>query len=111
MLPLMMTPHFHTYTLAQSIDPKAWLYFGLLLAMVFAGAMVIFALRKSLLTNDTLSSQAPGGGLLEHLDEMRRTGQITKEEYDATRRTIIDRAAEQMNAQSDNKPIDPADYS
>lgn len=83
-------------TLAQSIDPKIWLYFAILLGAVLVGAIIIFALRKSLMSNDDHSVNAPGGGLLEHLDDMKRAGQITKEEYDATRSTIIENASRQL---------------
>ncbi len=85
-----------TLTFAQSIDPKIWLYFALLLAMIFVGAIAIFTLRKNLFSRDNDIVNAPGGGLLEHLDEMKRTGQITKEEYDATRSTIIKNASRQL---------------
>jgi len=77
--------------LAQSIDPKIWFYFALLLGAIVFGAIVIFTLRRNLFSNDQ-SVNAPGGGLLEHLDEMKRSGQITQSEYDSTRASIIDAA-------------------
>lgn len=86
---------------AQSLDPKIWFYFALLLVTIAAGAIIIYALRRSLFTKDDLSANAPGGGLLEHLDEMKRTGQITPEEYNATRQSIIDKAALKMREAAD----------
>ncbi|MGV6814972.1 MAG: hypothetical protein ACWA5W_08195 [Phycisphaerales bacterium] len=78
-------------TLAQSIDPKIWFYFALLLAMVLLGAIIIFTIRRNLFSNDRSVNPA-GGGLLEHLDEMKRSGKITQEEYNTTRATIIQNA-------------------
>lgn len=92
---------------AQSLDPKIWFYFALLLATIAAGAIIIFALRKSLFTDTDLSVNAPGGGLLEHLDEMKRTGQITQEEYNATRQSIIDKAADRMREAADDANATP----
>ncbi len=90
-------------TLAQSVlDPKIWFYFALLLIMVAAGAIIIFALRRNLFQNNDTNPH--GGGLLEHLDEMKRTGQITKEEFDATRRTIIEKAAQRMRDENEQEP-------
>ncbi|MBL4879692.1 MAG: hypothetical protein JKX82_00075 [Oleispira sp.] len=91
---------------AQSIDPKIWLYFALLLGAILIGAIAIFTLRKNLFSNDQQAVNAPGGGLLEHLDEMKRTGQITKEEYEATRATIIENASRQLH-ESVSKPETP----
>lgn len=88
----------HPLTLAQSaIDPKVWLYFALLLVVLFIGAIFIFALRRKLFSDDDLTSSTTGGGLMEHLDTMLKEGEITKEEYEITRRTIIDKAVENMN--------------
>jgi hypothetical protein len=79
------------FMLAQSIDPKIWLYFALLLGAIVFGGIIIFTLRRNLFSNNQ-SVNAPGGGLLEHLDEMKRSGQITQSEYDSTRASIIDTA-------------------
>ncbi len=78
-------------TLAQSIDPKIWLYFALLLGAVLVGGMIIFTLRRNLFARGQDVNPA-GGGLLEHLDEMKRSGKITQAEYDSTRLTIINSA-------------------
>jgi len=87
-----------TLTLAQSkVDPALWLYLGFLILLIIIGGLLIFALRAKLFANDDLASDSTGGRLMEHLDEMLKAGTITKEEYDQTRRTIIDQAVEQMN--------------
>jgi len=92
---------------AQPLDPKIWFYFALLLATIAAGAIIIFALRRSLINNSDLSANAPGGGLLEHLDEMKRTGQITPEEYNATRQSIMDKAADRMREAANDDNANP----
>ena len=89
-------------TLAQSLDPKFWMYSGLLLLVLGLGAIVIFALRRKLFSNDSLDSNAAGGGLMEHLDGMLKSGKITKEEYDQTRQAIIAKAVERMNESASN---------
>lgn len=96
----------HPLPLAQTLDPKIWFYFILLLAMIFVGAIAIFALRRNLFSNEDLTSNQTGGGLMEHLDEMRRTGQITIEEYDQTRKSIISKAVEQMDQEAQDQSND-----
>ena len=82
-------------TLAQTVDPKVFMYAGLLLGFLLVGAIVIFAVRRNYYADD-LPVDPAGGGLLEHLDEMHKSGKITKEEYDATRASIIEKASQQM---------------
>lgn len=83
----------HNLILAQSqIDPKIWLYIIFLILLVLLGGGLIYLAKRKFLYNDDQSHTA-GGGLLEHLDEMKRTGKITKEEYEITRRTIIENAS------------------
>jgi len=85
-------------TLAQSpaVDNDYWFAIGLLFVVLIVGALILYSVRRRLFASSDSVSSAPGGGLLEHLDEMKRTGQITKEEYDQTRRTIIEKASRQM---------------
>lgn len=93
-----MTQDVFNPLLAQStIDPKVWVYFLVLIILVAIGAVVIFTLRQKLFSQDELDSMSTGGGLMEHLDQMRKSGTISEEEYQVTRRTIIDKAVEQMN--------------
>ena len=92
-----LSHHSGSLTLAQSLDPKIWMYSGLLLLVLGLGAIVIFALRRKLFSNNSLDSNPTGGGLMEHLDGMLKSGKITKEEYDQTRKAIIAKAVERMN--------------
>ncbi len=92
-------------TLAQSSpDPKFWLYFALLLLVLIVGGLFIFALRRKLFAHDDHDTHRAGGGLLEHLDELKRSGKMSKEEYDITRQTIIERASRELK--ENNEPTD-----
>jgi len=95
----------HSLTLSQSIDPKLWMYFVILLAVIFVGGIAIFAIRRALFSQDQSITHKTGGGLLEHLDEMKRNGQITTEEYEVTRKSIIEEASRSM---SEETPTDPS---
>ncbi len=93
-------------TLAQSVlDPKLWFYIALLFTFIFVGAIIIFAIRRSLFTHNDAPNPT-GGGLLEHLDHMHKSGKITKEEYDTTRASIIDKAAQRLREQDQSEPND-----
>jgi len=94
------------FTLAQTVDPKVFMYAGLLLGFLLVGAIVIFAVRRSYYA-DELPVDPAGGGLLEHLDEMHKTGKITKEEYDATRASIIEKASQQMRQDAQHADTPP----
>jgi len=92
-------------TLAQSrIDPAIWLYLGLLILLAIFGGLLIFAFRAKLFSHDDLNASSTGGGLLEHLDAMLNAGEITKEEYDQTRRSIIDNAVERQGQTRGDPP-------
>ena len=85
--------------LAQPVlDPKLWFYIALLFTFIFVGAIAIFAIRRSFFSHNDPTNPT-GGGLLEHLDHMHESGQITKDEYDATRQSIIDKAAQRLREQ------------
>ncbi len=93
--------------LAQSLlDPKLWFSIALLFTFIFVGAIIILAIRRSLFTHNDPANPT-GGGLLEHLDHMHKSGKITKEEYDATRQSIIDKAAQRLREQDHPKPDQP----
>ncbi len=91
--------------LAQTatVDPDYWLAIALLFVALILGAVILYSVRRRMMSSEDSRSNSPGGGLLEHLDEMKRTGQITKEEFDQTRRAIIEKASRQMK---DDEPDD-----
>lgn len=96
--------------LAQStLDPKIWIYFLLLIILVAIGAIAIFTLRRKLFSQDEPDSMSTGGGLMEHLDQMRKSGAISEQEYQVTRRTIIDKAVEEMKKPTPLKSDHPSD--
>ena len=86
--------------LAQApIDPKLWMALILLVVLAFLGGGLIMATKRKLIDR-TDPSHSAGGGLLEHLDEMKQSGKITKEEYEQTRSSIINKAASKMREES-----------
>jgi hypothetical protein len=97
-------------TLAQSrIDPAIWLYLGLLILLAIFGGLLIFALRAKLFSHDDLNASSTGGGLMEHLDSMLKAGEITKDEYDQTRRSIIDKAVKRQDQTRRDPPDNESD--
>lgn len=93
-------------TLAQSsLDPKAFVYFGILIVLAIAGGMLIFAAKRRLFKDDDNQTHS-SAGLMATLDQMRRDGKISQEEYDQTRRTIVGKTIEQLDArrQADDHP-------
>lgn len=95
-------------TLAQAADPKYWIYILFLILLVLLGGGLIMAAKKRLLWRDDQNQQV-GGGLMEHLDEMKRTGKITEQEYESTRRSIIEKAAANLREAQDNQQDSPQD--
>jgi hypothetical protein len=94
-------------SLAQSVlDPKIWLYFLLLIVVLTIGAIVIFSIRRKLFARDETDTIGSGGGLMDQLDEMRKSGKITQEEYDQTRKAIIQKAVERMNDKANQQDKD-----
>lgn len=93
----------NTLTIAQSlVDSRIWIYIIFLILLVLLGGGLIYLAKRKLLNPDE-QTHTSGGGLLEHLDEMKRTGKITKEEYEITRRTIIENASANLK-ESQNEP-------
>tara|TARA_R110002072_G_scaffold150953_5_gene299892 strand:+ start:20582 stop:20944 length:363 start_codon:yes stop_codon:yes gene_type:complete len=94
-------------------DPDYWLAIALLFVVLILGAVILYSVRRRMMSSEDSRSNSPGGGLLEHLDEMKRTGQITKEEFDQTRRAIIEKASRQMKddelGEKDTLSIEPND--
>ncbi len=93
----------NSISIAQSkVDPKIWIFVLLLLALVGFGGILIFAIRRRLF-EDRDNGPSIGGGIFEHLDQMKRDGTITQEEYDQTRSSIIERSAQQLKDEGSEK--------
>lgn len=62
----------------------------ILIVAALVGGLVILAVRKKML--ETPSSDIGSEGLFDALKRMRESGEITREEYDAARKRILERA-------------------
>lgn len=84
-------------TLAQTgLDLRAFVYLGLLLIIAVVGGILIFAAKRRVLSDKDDESDS-GAGLMATLDRMLKNGEISREEYDLTRRTIIEKTLEKLD--------------
>jgi uncharacterized membrane protein len=79
----------------------------ILIVIVFVGALVIFNLRRRMLLNDENTNMG-SSGLLDHLYQMHKSGQIDDEEFAKARNAIIHQVQEDMDARmrAETKPTD-----
>lgn len=76
--------------LANTPVTSVLLWVGVLIAVILVGSLGVFALRRSV-----LGDAAPGGddaGLMERMRRMVERGEMTQDEYDAARRSIVEKA-------------------
>lgn len=64
----------------------------ILIVAALVGGLVILAVRKKML--ETPSTDIGSEGLFDALKRMRESGEITREEYDAARKRILEKAME-----------------
>lgn len=76
--------------LANSPVSSVLLWVVVLIALVLAGAIGVFALRRSILGDR--GSGADHGGLMEQMRRMVERGEMTQDEFDLARRTIVEKA-------------------
>jgi len=82
--------------LAQTtLTPGVWLLFGLLIVLALVGGIIIFAVRRRVLDDRDENSEAHSG-FMGSLDQMLRKGEITQEEYDRTKRRVVERTLENL---------------
>lgn len=77
-------------TLAQSSSGQALLYLGVLIALVLAAGVVVIVLRRRILGAE---GESQAEGLMDNLRRMRDQGQLSQEEFEASRRIMARRAA------------------
>jgi hypothetical protein len=63
---------------------------GILIAVLLVGFIVMMWLRKRMLGTDTMDQ---GAGFMDSLREMRNSGQMSQEEFDAARKAMAARIA------------------
>jgi hypothetical protein len=84
--------------LAQGASPRGdrdtsaiFVWVGVLIAVLLVGFVVMMWLRKRMLGADAARDQ--GGGFMDALRDMRNSGQMSQEEYDAARKAMASRIA------------------
>jgi uncharacterized membrane protein len=97
--------HTAALTLAQqsTLDGRAFINIILLIILAVIGGMIIFSVKRRIFDDNNEQDQS-AGTLMESLEHMRKTGQISEEEYQQTRRTIIERTKAMLDR--DKEPPD-----
>jgi len=90
----------------SKLDARAFIYILLLIILAVVGGMVIFAVKRRIF-DERRDQDESGATLMESLDRMRRTGEISQEEYEQTRKTIIEKTRAMLDRDRDRKD-DPA---
>ena len=82
------------FTLAQQAQSKGdilpvVLWLGILIVITVVGGLIVLAIRKRILSKS--SDAADEASLMDSLRAMRDRGEMTPEEFEATRRAMIER--------------------
>jgi uncharacterized membrane protein len=67
-----------------------FLWVGILIALLLVGFIVMMFLRKRMFAAETMDQSA---GFMDSLREMRNSGQMSQEEFDAARKAMTARLA------------------
>ncbi len=94
-------PHAQLH-LAQNatLDTRAFIYIVLLIVLCIVGFIVIVSVKRRIF-DDSKEQDQSGATLMESLEHMRKTGQISQAEYEQTRRTIIEKTRAMLHANDD----------
>lgn len=87
----------------QSLDARAFIYILLLIILAVIGGMVIFAVKRRIF-DDRRDQDDSGATLMESLERMRRSGEISQEEYEQTRKTIIEKTRAMLDRTDEQTP-------
>ena len=74
---------------ADSLDPKYWLYLGILMGIALIGGAVVLVIRARLLRDH--SSEMSMGFTLRDLRGMHERGELTSEEFAAAHTKMVGR--------------------
>jgi uncharacterized membrane protein len=77
-------------TLANTAASSIVIWAIVLIAAVLVGALGVFALRRSMFSDH--SPHTDHAGLMEQMRRMVDRGEMTQDEYDQARRTIVEKA-------------------
>jgi|SRR6185295_7846088 len=75
---------------------QAVLWIGILIVVAILGGLIMMAVRRRILSKDSLDDGTTS--LMDQLRAMRDRGQISPEEYEATRRTMREKMARSVSA-------------
>ncbi len=73
------------------------LWIVILIGVVLIGAILVFTLRRRMLSNDD-SVSVGSSGLLDHLHQLHKSGQMDDEEFARARSAILMQVQEDMDA-------------
>jgi uncharacterized membrane protein len=84
--------------LAQSGSMTSMLvWIVILIAVVLIGGIIVFTLRRRMLSHDD-SVSVGSSGLLDHLHQLHKSGQMDDEEFARARSAILMQVQEDMDA-------------
>lgn len=89
-------------TLGASSTTSVLIWVGVLIVIAMLGGLVMLAIRRRMFSE---SDSGADEGLMEQLRRMVERGEITQEEFDRTRRKIVERASGSL--QSPQKGAEP----
>lgn len=89
--------------LANSPVSSVLLWVAVLIALLLAGALGVFALRRSILGDR--GGAADHGGLMEQMRRMVDRGEMTQDEFDLARRTIVQKAGADRSATTEQRRL------
>ena len=98
--PLDMEATDFTFAQQSGLDGRAFLYVLLLIILCVVGFIIIISVKRRIFDDSSEQDQS-AGTLMESLENMRRSGEISQEEYDQTRRTIIEKTRAMLNHDAD----------
>ena len=96
--------NFDSPTLAQNatLDMRAFVYIVLLITLCIVGFVIIMSVKRRVFDNSKEQDQS-SATLMESLEHMRKTGQISQEEYEKTRKTIVEKTRAMLH-EDDSTP-------
>lgn len=91
-------------TLAQNatLDTRAFIYIVLLIVLCIVGFVIIMSVKRRIF-DDSKEQDQSAATLMESLEHMRKTGEISQEEYEQTRRIIIEKTRAMLHEQDDSQ--------
>ena len=101
---MMRLMSYSPLTLAQNatLDTRAFIYIVLLIVLCIVGFVIIMSVKRRIF-DDSKEQDQSAATLMESLEHMRKTGEISQEEYEQTRRIIIEKTRAMLHEQDDSQ--------